>query len=394
VSLTPKQLFRSLRKENALTKPKKTARAPHKPSGKRSPRFLILGATALLLSLTGVVMVLSASSVNDLQAYDDAWFHLRRQVVWFGIGLVVCLGVMRVDYRLLRNLSGVALGTAGVLLIVVLLPGVGISANGSARWLGVGPLTFQPSEVAKLAVLLFCADFLSRPGYHIDDFKKTVRPLLGLTGLFGFLLMMEPDLGTTIIIASMVASALFFAGLRLRVLAGLGGTGVLTAGVLSMSAGYRRQRLLGVWDPWSDPLNTGWQTIQAGVAVSNGGIFGLGLGASRAKWGFLPFAHTDFIYAIVAEELGLLGAMLVIVLYLIIGFTGLSTAIHAPDAFGQLLAAGVTVSVRVQSFVNIGAVLGLLPITGVPLPFVSFGGSALVATMGAYGILLNVARQT
>jgi cell division protein FtsW len=394
MNLSLKQLFRSLGKESTGAKPEKIVRSPRRASGKRSPRFLILGVAALLLSLLGVVMVLSASSVNDLQAHEDAWFHLRRQMIFFVVGLVACLAVMRIDYRLLRNLSGVALGTAGVLLVVVMLPGVGISANGATRWLGVGPLIFQPSEVAKLAVLLFCADFLSRPGYHIDDFKKTVRPLLGLTGLFGFLLMMEPDLGTAIIIATMVASALFFAGLRLRVLAGLGGAGVLTAGVLSMNAGYRRRRLLGVWDPWSDLQNTGWQTIQAGVAVSNGGIFGLGLGASRAKWGFLPFAHTDFIYAIVAEELGLLGAMLVIVLYLVIGFTGLSTAIHAPDAFGQLLAAGVTVWILIQSFVNIGAVLGLLPITGVPLPFVSFGGSALVATMGAYGILLNVARQT
>ncbi len=369
-------------------------RGPRKPPGSRSSRFVILGAMALLLCLLGVVMVLSASSVNDLQSYDDAWHHLRRQVVWFTLGLIACGVMMRIDYHRLRVLAGPALVGAVLLLLVVLIPGLGIRANGSARWLGVGPITFQPSEVAKLAVLLFSADLLTRPGRSIDDTRLTVRPLLAVTALIGFLLMLEPDLGTAVIISAIVGSMLFFAGLRLRILAAIGGVGLVGVGALAMSAGYRRQRLLGMLDPWTDPLNTGWQTIQAAVAVSNGGISGIGLGASRAKWGFLPFAHTDFIYAIVAEELGLIGAGLVIVAYLVIGIVGLSTAVRAPDAFGQLLAAGVTIWVLIQAFVNIGAVLGLVPITGVPLPFVSFGGSALVMTLAAYGILLNVARQT
>ena len=179
-----------------------------------------------------------------------------------------------------------------------------------------------------------------------------------------------------------------------RGLGRVGLPGLAGRAALSLSADYRRQRLLSMLDPWTDPLNTGWQTIQAGVAVSNGGIGGIGLGASRAKWGFLPYAHTDFIYAIVAEEWGLVGAGLVILAYLVIGLVGLSTALRAPDPFGQLLAAGVTCWVVVQAFVNIGAVLGVLPITGVPLPFVSFGGSALVVTMAAFGVLLNIARQT
>jgi len=241
--------------------------------------------------------------------------------------------------------------------------------------------------------LLYSADLLSRPGRPSSQLGLTLRPVLLVTVTIGALLMLEPDLGTVVIVVAIVASLLFFSGTRLDVLVGLGALGIAGIGWLSLSADYRRQRILGMLDPWTDPLNTGWQTIQAGVAVSSGGITGIGLGASRAKWGFLPFAHTDFIFAIVAEEWGLVGAGMVILAFLVIGFVGLSTALKAPDQFGQLLAAGVTCWILVQAFVNIGAVLGVVPITGVPLPFVSSGGTALVVTMAAYGILLNIARQ-
>jgi cell division protein FtsW len=348
---------------------------------------------AMLLGLLGVVMVLSSSSVNDLRSYGDAWYHLKRQVIWFAIGLFALTMMMRIDYRRLRVLSQPAIIVAVGLLVMVLIPGIGISANGSARWIGVGPITFQPSEVAKLGILFYCADLLSRPGRPSSQLRLTLRPVLMVTATIGVLLMLEPDLGTLVIVLAIVSSLLFFSGTRLDVLAGLGVVGIAGVAGLSLSADYRRQRLFGMLDPWTDPLNTGWQAIQAGVAVSSGGISGIGLGASRAKWGFLPYAHTDFIFAIVAEEWGLVGAGIVILTFLVIGLIGLSTALRAPDAFGQLLAAGVTCWIVVQAFVNIGAVLGVVPITGLPLPFVSFGGSALVVTMAAYGILLNIARQ-
>lgn len=366
---------------------------PRKPPGRRSARFVLLGAMAMLLGLLGVVMVLSSSSVNDLQSYGDTWYHLKRQVIWFAIGLFALTMMMRIDYRRLRVLSQPAIIVAVGLLVMVLIPGIGISANGSARWIGVGPITFQPSEVAKLGILFYCADLLSRPGRPSSQLRLTLRPVLMVTATIGVLLMLEPDLGTLVIVLAIVSSLLFFSGTRLDVLAGLGVVGIAGVVGLSLSADYRRQRLLGMLDPWTDPLNTGWQAIQAGVAVSSGGISGIGLGASRAKWGFLPYAHTDFIFAIVAEEWGLVGAGIVILTFLVIGLVGLSTALRAPDAFGQLLAAGVTCWIVVQAFVNIGAVLGVVPITGLPLPFVSFGGSALVVTMAAYGILLNIARQ-
>ena len=358
----------------------------------RSARFVVLWSTAMLLGLLGLVMVFSSSSVSDLQTYGDAWHHLRRHAIWVAMGLTGLSVTLRVDYRRLRRLARPGLVVAIFLLVLVLIPGVGIRTNGSARWLGVGVATFQPSEFAKLAVIVYGAAMLSsRPP---ESVRLTLWPMLVVLGGVGGLIFLEPDLGTALILGSIVACLLFFAGLGLGSLALTGVAGLGLVAVLSLSAGYRRDRLFAVLDPWNDPLNTGWQTIQAGVAISNGGLWGLGLGASRAKWGFLPFVQTDFIFAIVAEELGFVVAMLVVLAFLVLGIFGLSTAVHAPDRFGQLLAAGITSWILIQAFVNIGAVLGRLPITGVPLPFVSFGGSALIATMTAFGILLNIARQT
>lgn len=357
----------------------------------RSARFVVLWSMAMLLGLLGLVMVVSSSSVSDLQTYGDAWYHLRRHVIWVAMGLVGLSVTLRVDYRRLRRLARPGLVLAIVPLVLVLIPGVGIRTNGSARWLGVGVVSFQPSEFAKLAVILYGAAILSsRPP---ESVRLTLWPMLVVLGGVGGLIFLEPDLGTALILGSIVACLLFFAGLGLGSLALTGVAGMGLVAVLSLGAGYRRDRLLSVLDPWSDPLNTGWQTIQAGVAISNGGLWGLGLGASRAKWGFLPMVQTDFIFAIVAEELGFVVAILVVLAFLVLGIFGLSTAMHAPDRFGQLLAAGITSWILIQAFVNIGAVLGVLPITGIPLPFVSYGGSSMVLTLTAFGILLNVARQ-
>lgn len=363
------------------------------PPGRRSRSFLILGSTALLLTLLGVVMVLSASSVNDIRLYDDAWHHLKRQLAWLFLGVGAMVTMMRIDYQRLRRWGVPLMVVTGSLLVLVLVPGVGVRSNGSARWINVGTLTFQPSELAKFSIVIYLAGLLSRPEPSSPGIKSTFGRTALVVGSVGALLMAEPDLGTTVIVGALTFSALYFAGLRFRTLGllGLGGCGLMAG--LSLSSGYRRQRLHGLLDPWSDPLNTGWQSIQSSIAISNGGLDGVGLGASRAKWGFLPFAHTDFIYAIVAEEMGLIGACLVLLGYLLIGLIGLFTAVRAPDPFGRLLATGVTTWIVVQALVNIGAVMGVLPITGVPLPFVSSGGSSLVMTMGAFGILLNVARQ-
>ena len=359
---------------------------------RRPVRFVVLAVMAMLMALLGIVMVLSAASVHDLRLHGNAWYHQRRQLLWVVIGLAGLVATSRLDYRRLRPLAVWILGVAVVLLMAVFIPGIGIQANGSSRWIGVGVATFQPSELAKLAVILYGSVLLSsRP---VDDLRLTVLPLAVVLGVVGALVYAEPDLGTTVILGAIAVSLLFFAGLRLAIVGATAALGVGVLGALTMTAGYRRNRVMSMFDPWSDPLITGWQAIQAGVAISNGGLWGLGLGASRAKWGFLPFAQTDFIFAIVAEELGFVAAMGVILVYLVIGVCGLTTALRAPDRFGQLLAAGITTWIMIQAYVNIGAVLGVLPITGVPLPLVSYGGSSMVLTLTAYGVLLNVARQT
>ncbi|HEY1279898.1 MAG TPA: putative lipid II flippase FtsW, partial [Acidimicrobiales bacterium] len=307
--------------------------------------------------------------------------------------LFVLIVTLRTDYRAWRKLALPLLALSIGLLVLVLAPGIGVTVNGSSRWLGAGGFSIQPSELAKLTVLLFVADLLARRAAWMDDTTVTLRPVLVVLGVVALLLMLQPNLGTTIVLASIVFALLFTAGTPLGPLVAWGAIGSVTALGLAISKSYRRARLTAFLHPWRDPLNVGYQTIQSQVSLASGGWFGVGLGASRAKWGFLPFAYTDFIFAIIGEELGLMGALLVVGLFVALGYFGVRTALGAPDRFGQLLAAGITTWFCVQAFVNIGAVIGVLPITGVPLPFISFGGSSLLATMAASGMLLNIARH-
>ena len=364
------------------------------PPGFRSRRFFVLITAMIILTLLGVVMVLSASSVNDLRIFGDTWHHLKRQVLWLFFGVISMAVTIRIDYRKIRKFSIPFLLLSLTLCGLVLLPSIGITANGSARWIGIGSFTFQPSEFLKIAIVIYLADLFSGSKKKTSVTITSLKKFLLVLGTAVALLMLEPDLGTTAIIAAISLTILFFSGFRVRNLLLMGISGIALLFAASYSSGYRRKRLLGVLDPWQDPTGTGWQALQSAVAISQGGVSGLGLGESRAKWGFLPFSHTDFIFAIVAEELGFIGACLVILAFLSIGLAGLTAAFKAPDNFGQLLAAGITAWISIQAFVNLGAVLGMLPITGVPLPFVSSGGSSLVVTMAAFGILLNVARQT
>ena len=375
-------------------KRKKLLNIAANPPGFRSLNFVVLIAAMIVLTLLGVVMVLSASSVNDLRIFGDTWHHLKRQVLWLFLGISSMAVTMRIDYRKFRKFSIPFLLLSLILCGLVLFPSVGITANGSARWIGIGSFTFQPSEFLKIAMVVYLADLFSWSKKKTDVTFTSIKKFLLVLGTASALLMLEPDLGTTAIVAAISLSILFFSGFRIRNLFLMGISGGALLFVASYSSGYRRKRLLGVLDPWQDPTGIGWQALQSAVAISQGGVSGLGLGESRAKWGFLPFSHTDFIFAIVAEELGFIGACLVILAFLSIGLAGLASAFRAPDNFGQLLAAGITAWISIQAFVNLGAVLGMLPITGVPLPFVSSGGSSLVVTMAAFGILLNVARQT
>ena len=363
------------------------------PPPRRSKTFVALLAVIVTLNLLGLVMVLSASSVSSLDTYGSSWYVVMRQAIWMALGVVGCVMVMRVDYHRWRRMALPALVGSGVLLTLVLVPGLGTSANGATRWLGYGPVTVQPSELAKLAVLLFVADLLARRAAWMTDARVTLVPVLVVYGGAACLLMLQPNLGTTLVLGAIVVSVLYVAGTPLLPLAGLSVLGGLAATVLAFAAPYRRARVMAFLDPWKDYQDTGYQTIQSLVGIASGGITGTGLGQSRAKWGFLPYAHTDFIFAIIGEELGLVGALVVVSLFVAFCVLGARAALMAPDRFGMLLAAGVTSWFGVQAFVNIGAVIGILPITGVPLPFVSYGGTSLVINLVAAGLLLNVARQ-
>jgi cell division protein FtsW len=360
---------------------------------RRSKTFVALLAIITTLNLIGLVMVLSASSVSALDDYGSTWYVAMRQGMWLTAGAVMCIVVMKVDYHRWRRWAVPALGVSILLLMLVLVPGVGLNVNGASRWLGYGPFSLQPSELAKLTVLLFVADLLSRRAAWISDIRLTLVPATVVLGGVAALLMLQPNLGTTLVLGSIVVSVLYVAGTPILPLAALSSLGGLVATGLALAAPYRRARVLAFLDPWKDYQDTGYQNIQSLVGIASGGITGIGLGESRAKWGFLPYAHTDFIFAIIAEELGLVGALLVVALFVALCVLGARAALLAPDRFGMLIAAGVTVWFGVQAFVNIGAVIGILPITGVPLPFVSYGGSSLVFSMTAAGLLLNVARQ-
>lgn len=353
----------------------------------------MLSLLVLVLTIFGLVMVLSASSASSVHTFASTPFYqFKRQVVWAVLGGIGFAVTSRMDYRRFRRLATPLLGLTVVLLVAVLIPGVGRSVNGSSRWLGVGPAVFQPSEIAKFALVVFIADLLSRRSARMDRPDLTVRPIMVVVSLLSVLLILQPKLGTSLILGSVALMMLFVAGARVSTLLGWGAFGALVAAFAAYLEPYRRARLFAFVDPWADPLGKGLQTIQSQVGIASGGLLGLGLGNSRSKWGFLPEAHSDFIFAIVAEEVGLLGAGALIVAFLSLGFLGVRASLLAPDRFGTLLAAGISGWLLIQAFLNIGMAMGLMPITGEPLPFVSAGGSSLVMTLAAAGVLVSIAR--
>jgi cell division protein FtsW len=361
--------------------------------GQRPPAYYALLSTIVVLNLVGLVMVLSSSSVEALANYGSSWLFFKRQLGWTILGLGGLMVTARIDYGVLRRLMTPLLVAASVLLLLVLVPGVGVAVNGSTRWLGAGSLRFQPSELAKFALLVYCADLLTRRAASVGDWRSVLRPVAVMFCFLGGLVMLQPDMGTTVVLAMLTGTVLFVGGLRLRHLAVAGLASIVGGTLLAVVEPYRRARLLSFVDPFAHAQAGGYQVAQSLIALGSGGWTGVGLGASRAKWLFLPNAHTDFIFAIIGEELGLVGCALVLFLFGALAVQGVRTALRAPDRFGALLAAGITGWIVGQALVNIGTVTGMLPVTGVPLPFVSFGGSALLFTMCASGVLLNVARQ-
>jgi cell division protein FtsW len=361
--------------------------------GRDTSNYWWLLAVLAVLNIVGLVMVLSASSVVSLRETGSSWTYFTKQAEWMVLGIMAAFAMIHLDLDRLRRSAPLWLGLCCLGLLAVHVPGLGVTANGATRWIALGPIQIQPSEITKLVLLVFVADWLDRQQAHIQVARVSVRPVMLVLGVVAALVMAQPNLGTTLVIAAIVFAILFAAGAPRGALCAWGVAGTAAAIALALGSSYRRARVLSFLNPWADPQHNGYQLIQSRVGLAGGGVFGVGLGASRAKWGFLPFAHTDFIFSIIGEELGLVGAVVVVGLFIAFGVLGMRVAHQAKSRFQALVAVGVTTWIVVQAFVNIGAVIGILPITGVPLPFISYGGTSLLVTLAAAGMLLNVARH-
>ncbi len=350
--------------------------------------YHLLVVVTLGLVAFGLVMVYSASSARAALAADDPAYYLKRQAAYALLGIVALAVFSRTDFRRLRYLVPPLLLASFALLVAVLV--IGTPVNGAKRWLTLGPATLQPSELAKLALALWVAAYLSRSPVP-QSLRELIRPIGVVFGAALALILFEPDLGTAISVAVMLGAVLIVAGIRFSTLAGAGAIGVSLVAAAIWLEPYRRERILSFLDPWQDPQGSGFQSVQAMLALGSGGFFGVGLGESVQKVYYLPEASTDMIFAIVGEELGLLGAFAVLAAFVVFGYAGFNVALACRDPFGKLLAAGITALICGQAAVNVSAVMGLAPLTGIPLPFVSYGGSSLVVMLASVGILLNIA---
>jgi cell division protein FtsW len=352
----------------------------------------LLFMATLLLVCTSVVMVYSASAVLALEKNHDPYLYLSKQAIFALVGLLLVPIVMRVDYRTYRQPTFIWTGVAvvGLALVAVLF---GHPVNGASRWLGIGSLGVQPSELAKVVVIVFMAALLERRMDQISESPKALMPIgIVLAAVVG-LILAEPDLGTAVSIVMIAAVMLFAAGIKYSYVLTLILTGAPALVLLVETSAYRKRRITSFLNPWADPLGDGYQMVQSMIAVGTGGVFGRGLMGGVQKLFFLPEPHNDFIYSVIAEELGLIGATVVLACFCVITWRGMRTAMRAPDRFGAFLAIGLTTMMVFQAFFNISVVLGLVPPKGIPLPFVSYGGSSLLINLIGMGILLNVSQH-
>ena len=373
-----------------------TQKLEHKTlaSGLANPHldFKVLWGATLLLLGGGVTMVASASSVFAYETYGNSWYLAARQVVFAALGVFAMWFASHRSPYATRKIAWVFL--AGVILALIAVLIIGTSVNGQRNWIEFGPIRIQPSEYAKLAVILWSADVLTRKQALLSDRKHLLVPIVPVCVVILLLILREGDLGTAMVMTPIMMAMMFYAGVPGRWMGYTSVLGLAGIAYYSHAQAYRMVRFTAWLHPDADPSGAGFQLAHGKQAMGTGGWWGLSLGASREKWGTLPEAHTDFIYAVVGEETGLLGTFAILILFLAIGYTGFRIARRAPDPYTQLVAAGVTTWITVQMFVNICAVLGLLPITGVPLPLVSYGGSSLIPTLTALGILMSFARHS
>ncbi|MBO5179721.1 MAG: putative lipid II flippase FtsW [Clostridia bacterium] len=349
----------------------------------------------LVLLAIGLVTVLSASAHYSLRTEGDSYFYVKKQLLFAVVGIISMLIISRIDYRILNSrISYVLLGIAFVMLCLVFVPGIGVTRNDATRWINLAGFQFQPSEIMKVAMIFFIATTISKNPKKIKQFWAGFVPYLVLIGAIAVLLLLEPHMSATIIIAVIAIAMIFVAGAKFSHLIPIGLVGVIGAIVLAYTSEYRWKRVMIFLDPWQDARGDGYQIIQSLYAIGSGGLFGVGLGKSVQKYLYIPEPHNDFIFAIWSEEMGLFGVILVILLFGIFIWRGITIALKAPDMFGSLVATGVTVMIGIQAIFSIAVVSSSMPVTGIPLPFFSYGGTALVILLSCVGILLSVSRQS
>jgi cell division protein FtsW len=346
------------------------------------------------LVVLGLVVVYSSSFALGLLAFNDANYFVARQAIWAVIGLALLVTLMRMDYHWLRSISPLLMLVSIVALMAVLVPGIGIERNGAQRWLSLGPLPpAQPSEFAKLALIIYVSAWLTGKGTYVRDFALGFVPFVVMVGLVAGLILLEPDTGTAAVVVLTTVTLFFVAGASITHLGTLLSIGSVTALLLIGTSGYRADRLFAFINPHDDPGGIGFHTLQLLIALGSGGVGGLGLGASRQKFFYIPNAHTDGVFAIIGEELGFIGALAVIVLFAVLIYRGFRVVLRTRDEFGSLLATGIVCWIAYQALINVGGITRTVPMTGIPMPFLSYGGSALAALLAAVGILLSISRR-
>ena len=355
---------------------------------------IILFISTILLILFGLIMIYSASSIWAEYKFNDSFKYVKHQLLFFIVGLILMIRISKIDYNSYYKKSNLIIGICFVLLLLVLVPGIGSIRNGSRSWFGIGSFGIQPSEFMKIALIIFTAKYLQDNEKSLKSIKKGVLPILGvLLFIFG-LIMLQPDFGTGMIIVLSILCMMFIAGVNIKFFIGLGLVGVIGIVGLILIAPYRMDRITSFINPWSDPLGTGFQIIQSLYAIGPGGILGQGFLNSRQKQFYLPEPQTDFIFSIISEEFGFLGVIIVSTLFIIILYRGIKIALNTKDLFSKYVAFGLVFQILIQAVMNLMVVIGLIPVTGVTLPFLSYGGSSLLISMISIGILLNISRNS
>ncbi|MDY7033472.1 MAG: putative lipid II flippase FtsW [Thermodesulfobacteriota bacterium] len=344
----------------------------------------------LLLVSTGIVMVYSSSAIVAQEKFQNEYYFLKKQILFALVGILMMVIVSKVDHRVYKKIPYLFLGMSFVSLIAVLLPGIGITAGGSTRWLSLGMISIQPSEFAKLALIIYLAYSLAKKDQTIKKFSVGVLPHLIISGIMLALIIIEPDMGTAMCIGAVVCILLFVAGVRIGHLFLIFLFTIPLVYFLIFNTPYRRQRIFAFLNPWEYANDSGFQVIQSLYAFGSGGIFGRGLGDGKQKLFYLPETHTDFIFSVIGEELGLLGVIVILVIFAFLIYRGIMISVRTPDLFSMYLALGITSLIGLQAIIHMGVTLGLLPTKGIPLPLVSYGGSSLLTSLVALGILMNI----